>query len=74
MCKKIEINRQLLFQKKRNFFKTAFLLEKSASEQNHQDPSYVRVSGPGAPWKMDRLKLHFFWKRVYVVDEKSIRP
>ena len=25
---------------------------------------YVRVSDPGAPGKMDRLMLRFFWKRV----------
>ncbi len=27
---------------------------------------YVRVSDPGAPGKMDRLMLRFFWKRVYM--------
>ncbi len=26
---------------------------------------YVRVSGPGALGNMDRLKLLFFWKRLY---------
>ena len=26
---------------------------------------YVRVSDPGAPGKMDRLMMRFFWKRVY---------
>ena len=29
---------------------------------------YVRVSDPGAPEKMERLKLRFFWKRVYLRD------
>ena len=31
----------------------------------HISRPYVRVSDPRAPGIMDRLKLRFFWKRVY---------
>ncbi len=30
---------------------------------------YVRVTGLGAPGKLDRLMLRFFWKRVYCMCE-----
>ena len=39
------------------------------SYQDHLTNSskpYVRVSDPGAPGKMDRLNLRFFWRRVYI--------
>ena len=42
-----------LLQKKGNFKNVAFLLEKS-------------VSDPGAPGKLDRLNLRFFWRRMYM--------
>ena len=34
---------------------------------------YVKVIDPGAPGKMDRLNLRFFWRRMYVNTQAFIK-
>ncbi len=47
-------------------FEVAFLLEKSVYQWiwGYTSRPYVNVGDSEAPWKIDRLKLCFFWERV----------
>ncbi len=56
-------------QKKRNFSEFAFLLGRSVGRGTLGQMSWPGVTdpGPGSPWKIRRLKLRFFWGRVYFI-------